>query len=170
MRARQGADLGAERIDLTQQHPRQLGVVVIEAAVEGGDQLRALGFHPAAGQLGQSVRVSFAGDERLDHVARRQCVQCRGHRRHLDRRVLEQLFQPLPVTSAFPGQVLAQPGVVTQQPDRCRRHEDGPQQPFLGQLGQPNCVEFVGFGPAGHVLDIAGVDQLHIQALPSSSR
>src|SRR6185312_11886424 len=46
----QRADLGGQRIDLTQQQPRQLGVVVIEATVERSDELRALGFHPAAGK------------------------------------------------------------------------------------------------------------------------
>jgi hypothetical protein len=51
----QRADLGGQRIDLTQQQPRQLGVVVIEATVERSNELRALGFHPAAGQIGQSA-------------------------------------------------------------------------------------------------------------------
>ena len=32
----QGVDLGGKRIDLAQQHPRQLGVMIIEAAIERG--------------------------------------------------------------------------------------------------------------------------------------
>ena len=76
-------------------------VVVIEATVQRGDQVQALGFHPPAVQIGQSAWVALTGDQGLDHVARRQCVQFRGHRRHLDRRVLEQLLQPLPVAGAF---------------------------------------------------------------------
>ena len=164
MRALRAPIFGGQRIDLTQQQPRQLSVVVIEATVQRGDQVRALGFHPPAGQIGQSAWVALTGDQGLDHVARRQCVQFRGHRRHLDRRVLEQLLQPLPVAGAFPDQILAQPGVVTQHPDRRRRDETRPQQALFGQLGQPDCVEFVGFGSAGHVLHIPGINQLHIQA------
>ena len=48
----QGVDLGEKRIDLAQQHPRQLGVMIIEAAVERGDQLRAFGLHLPACQRG----------------------------------------------------------------------------------------------------------------------
>ena len=160
---REGVDLGAQRVDLAQQHPRQLGVMLIEATVERGDQLRALGLHPPAGQLGQPARVALPGDQGLDHVPRRQRVQRRGHRRHLDQRVLKQLLQPLPVAGAFAGQIHPQPGVVAQPPDRGRGHERRPQQALLGQLGQPDSVEFVGLGPARHILHIAGVDQLHRQ-------
>jgi hypothetical protein len=35
----QGADLGGQRVDLSQQQPRQLGVVVVEAAIQRGNQL-----------------------------------------------------------------------------------------------------------------------------------
>ena len=159
----EGVDLRRQRVDLIEQHPGQFGVVVVEAAVERLDQRRSLGLHPAPGQVGQAPRVTLAGDQRLDHVPRRQRVQRGRHRRHLDQRVFEQLLQPLPVPGAFPGQIDPQPGVVAQLPDRRRRHERGPQQPFLGELGQPHRVELVGLGPAGHVLHVAGVDQLHVQ-------
>ena len=58
----------------------------------------------------------------------------------------------------------AQPGVVAQLPDLGRRHEAGPQHAPLGQLGQPDSVQLVGLRPARRVLDVAGVDQLHVQA------
>ena len=161
--AGEGGDLGGQGVDLVQQHPGQLAVVVVEAAVERGDELRALGLHLAARQVGEPARISFPGDQGLDHVAGRERVQRGGHRRDFDQRVLEQLFQPLPVAGPLPGQIHPQPGVVTQLPDRCRRHERRPQQPLLGQLGQPDSVEFVRFRPAWHVLHVAGVDQLHVE-------
>ena len=36
----------------------------------------------------------------------------------------------------------------------------GPEHAALGELGQPDCVQLVGFGAAGDVLDVAGVDHL----------
>jgi hypothetical protein len=43
-------------------------MMVIEHAGQRFDQGVVLGFHPAAGQAGQSARVALAGDHRLDHV------------------------------------------------------------------------------------------------------
>ena len=137
--------------------------MVIETPVERGDQLRVLGLHPPAGQLGQPARVALPGDQGLDHVPRRQRVQRRGHRRDFDQRVLEQLLQPLPVTGAVAGQILTQPGVVTQPPDLGRGHKRWPQQTLLSQLGQPHRIQLVARGPARHILHIPGVDQLHRQ-------
>ncbi|MGN9846390.1 hypothetical protein ACTMTI_50595 [Nonomuraea sp. H19] len=65
-------DLTIQAIDLVQQHPGQLGVVVIEPASQCLDQLGVLGFHLAAGQAGQLTRVAFSGDMRFDHAPRRQ--------------------------------------------------------------------------------------------------
>ena len=105
--AGEGVDLGGEGVDLVQQHPGQLAVVGVEAAIQRGDQGRVLGRQPAPGQIGQAARVALAGDEGFEHVTHRQQVQGGGHRRHLDQGVLEQFLQPLPVAGAFPGQVLA---------------------------------------------------------------
>ena len=103
------ADLHVELVDLVQQHPGQLGVMVVETAGERFDQRGPLGLHPAAGQVGEHLRVPFPGDERLQHVPHRLGVQRGGHGRDLDQRVLQQLLQPLPVPGAFPRQVDAQP-------------------------------------------------------------
>jgi hypothetical protein len=73
-------NLAAELIDLVQQHPGQLGVMVVDPAGQGLDQGGVLGPHPAAGQAGQHLRVPLAGDQRLQHVADRQGVQLAGHR------------------------------------------------------------------------------------------
>ena len=73
----EGVDLGGQRVDLVEQHPGEFGVVVVEAAVSASISAGALGLHPAAGQVGEPPRVAFPGDQRLDHVARRQRVQRR---------------------------------------------------------------------------------------------
>ncbi len=78
-------DLCAQAVDLVQQQPGQLGVVGIEAAVERRDQCRVLGLKPTSGQIGQPAWVAFAGE----HVPHRQTIQPRGHRGHLDQRVLK---------------------------------------------------------------------------------
>jgi hypothetical protein len=44
------------------------------------------------------------------------------------------------------GQIHPQPGVIPQLADGLWRHERGPQQAFLGQLGQPDRIELVGLG------------------------
>ena len=82
------------------------------------------GAHPAAGQPGQHLRVTLAGDQRGDHVLRRQRGQLGRHRRYLDQRVLQQLLQPLPAPGPVLDQVGPGPGVVPQRPDLGRRHED----------------------------------------------
>ena len=56
---REGVDLVLTHVDLAEQHVRQFGVMLIEATVERGDQLRALGLHFPPGQLGQPVRVAL---------------------------------------------------------------------------------------------------------------
>jgi hypothetical protein len=73
------ADLGGQGVDLVQQYPGQLAVVVIELPGQRLDQAVVLGPHPAAGQAGQCLRVPLAGDQRLQHVADRQRVQLAGH-------------------------------------------------------------------------------------------
>ncbi|WP_240778132.1 hypothetical protein [Nonomuraea basaltis] len=65
-------DLTIQAIDLVQQHPGRLGVVVIEPASQRLDQLGVLGYHLAAGQAGQLTRVAFSGEMRFDHAPRRQ--------------------------------------------------------------------------------------------------
>jgi len=159
----QGGDAGVAEGDLVQQHLRQLPMVVIEHAGQRLDQGVVLGFHPAAGQAGQDVGVALAADHRLDHVLRRDGGQLAGHRRHLDQRAFQQLFQPLPAAGPVLDQVSARPGVVAQHPDRRRRHERGAQHPHLGQPGQPHRVQPVGLGPPRQVPGLAGRDQLHRQ-------
>jgi hypothetical protein len=58
----------------------ELAVVVVGHAVQGLDEVIALGLHAAAGQGGQLPRVALAGDHRLDHVLRRDGGQLAGHR------------------------------------------------------------------------------------------
>jgi hypothetical protein len=108
----QRSDLRVKGVDLIQQHPRQFGMVVIKAPVEGLDQRRALDRHPAAGQIRETPWITLAGDQRLDHVARRERIEGGRHRRQLDQGIFKQFLQPLPVPGAFPGQIHPQPGVV----------------------------------------------------------
>ena len=71
---RQGADLGGQGIDLIQQHPREFGVMVVEPAIEGGEQSRVFGLHPAPRQLGQRLgsrcpAISASTMSRVDSVS-----------------------------------------------------------------------------------------------------
>ena len=160
----EGGDLRGEGVDLIEQHPREFGVVVVEPAGQRLDQGGPLDLHPAARQIGEPTRVAFPGDQRLEHVPHRQRVQRRRHRRHLDQRVLEQLLQPLPVAGAFAGQIDPQPGVVAQLPDRRGRHERlGRSSPFSVSLASQTASSLSVFDRPGHVLHVAGVDQLHRQ-------
>ncbi len=158
------ADVGGQGIDLVQQHPGQLGVMLIEAAGQRLDQRGSLGLHLADGQAGQDPRAALPGDQRLDHGPDRQGVDRAGHCRHLNQRVFQQLLQPGPAPGPLLGQVGAQPGAVPQLADLRRRHEAGPQHPPLGALSLPDTVELVRLGPAGQVPGLAGVNQLHVQA------
>ena len=80
-------------------------------------QLRALGPHPAAGQVRQRLRVPLPGDQRLEHRPDRLGVYAGGDRGDLDQRAFEQLFQPRPVPGPLVHQVGAQPGELPQPPD-----------------------------------------------------
>ena len=78
--------------------------------------------------------------------------------RQLDLGVFEQFLGAL----LFPGPLLGQgapvAGQVPQLALRAGRDERGPEHAALGELAQPDRVELVRFGPAGDVLDVAGVD------------
>jgi hypothetical protein len=120
-------DLAAQGVDLVQQHPRQLCMMVVEAAGEGLHQRGVLDAEPSSGQLGQHLGVALPGDQRLQHGPARDAEDVGGHRPKLDQGVLQQLLQPLLVAGAVGGQVGTQPGVVPQPADLGGRDERGPQ-------------------------------------------
>jgi len=60
-------DLRAETVDLIQQQLGEFGVVFVEGAGQSLDECAALNPQPSFGQLGEGVRVTFTGDQRLDH-------------------------------------------------------------------------------------------------------
>jgi hypothetical protein len=144
-------------------------VVIVEHAVQGLDQVVVLGLHPAAGQGGQLVRVALAGDHRLDHVLRGHRGQLAGHGRDLHQRAFQQRFQPLPAPGALLDQAGPGPGVVAQVPDRLGRHEGRPQQPQLGQPGQPLRVESV-LGRPGRLLAWAALTSCTASPHASSTK
>jgi len=116
-------DLGIGPVDLVGQDAGQLAMVGVEPAGQRLNQGEVFGAQPAPGQVGQRLRVALAGDERCDHVAGGHGAQGGHHRRHLDQRVFEQLFQPQPVAGAVTDQIHPHAGVVAEHPDRHRRHE-----------------------------------------------
>jgi hypothetical protein len=77
--------MGTESVDLVQQHPGQLAVVVIEPASQRVSETVMPGPHLAAGQAGQDLRVALPRDQRLGHVPDRLGAGLAGHRRDLDR-------------------------------------------------------------------------------------
>ncbi len=156
-------DLVRAGVDLVQQEPGKVGVVVIETAVERFDQRWPLGVELPPGQISEDLRVSFTADERFDHRPRRQPEQIRCHRRQLDQRVLEQLLEALLVPGTFLDQLGPQPGVVPQRPDFPGWNEAGSEHASLVELRQPHRVELVGLRAARDLLDITSVDKPHRQ-------
>jgi hypothetical protein len=68
------------------------------------------------------------------------------------------------VAGPVTGEVDAGAGVVAQHPEVVGRHERGSQHSPLGQLGQPDRIDLVRLRAVGDVLDVTGVDQLHLQS------
>ena len=151
---------------MVQVHPQHQRVMGIEAPLQRPAQLRDLGSHPGACQLGKGVEVADAGDERFEHLPGRHPEDVGDHRVQLDPGVLEQLLDPLGLPGAFLDQLLAVAGQVAQLGDHRWRHEAGPQQPALAQLGQPLRVADIGLA-ARQVLHRVRVGQ---QQLPSRDR
>ena len=90
---------------LVEQDPGQVCVVVVEAAVQGLHQRGVFDPHPAAGQLGQLLRVTLAGDQRFDHVPAGLAEDVGGHRGQFDQSVLEEFLHALLVPGPFAGQI-----------------------------------------------------------------
>ena len=119
---------------------------------------RNLGSHPALRVLGEHPRVALAGDERVEHEARRLAGDVRDHAVQLDAGVLEQVLQPLNFAGPLLRQRGAVPRQVTQPPDRRRRDEARPDQPVRDQVGDPLRVADVAL-TTGHLLQVPGVEQ-----------
>ena len=107
--ADQLADLGGQLIDLpvqgtdvVQQDPRLDAVVVFPPAVQRRGKLGALGAGLADGQVREGLRVTLAGDQRLDHRPGSVSVQGGQHRGDLDLRPFVRLAAGavLPVAAA----------------------------------------------------------------------
>jgi hypothetical protein len=120
-------DGGRELVDVVQVHPQHQRVMGAEAPLQRPAQLRDLGSHPGACQLGEGVGVADAGDERFEHLPGRHPEDVGDHRVQLDPGVLEQLLDPLGLPGAFLDQLLAVAGQVAQLGDHRWRHEAGPQ-------------------------------------------
>ena len=102
--------------------------------------------------------VGLAVDHRGQHRPRRDRVQRRGHRRQLDRGVLQHQLQPHRLPGPVTHQLHPVPGQHPQPPDLRRRHERRRQQPVLQQLRDPLRVPHVGLA-ARHRLHVRGVEQ-----------
>ena len=117
--------------------------------VNASTSARVLGSHLAARQTGEPTRITFASDQRFEHVAHRHRVHPRHHRRHLDQRVFEQLLHALPVTGALAGQIDPQPGVVPQLPDFHGGTKLGRSMPFSVSLASHTASSLSVFGRPG---------------------
>ena len=159
----QPGDLLVDRVDQPQVRADLEGVDVAEPAGQRVLQLLAGGLQPRVAERGQRRRAAFPGDQGVQEPAAAGPEQVRDHHRDLQQRVLEDLLHP----GLVPRLVLGQPGPGAGQrpqvPDRLRRHERAAQHAPLVQLAVPDAVEPVAFAPPGQVLDVAGVDQPHLQ-------
>jgi hypothetical protein len=86
----EAVDLGGQGVVLVQQHPGELGVVVVEPAGERLDQRGVLGLELAAGQAGQHLGVTLAGDQRFQHRPAGFAHEVGGHGGELDQGVFQQ--------------------------------------------------------------------------------
>ena len=159
----QGGDLGVDRVDQPQVQRDLGGVDVAEPAGQRLLQLRPAGLKPVVAERGQCLRAALSRDQGVQEPAAAGAEQVRDHHRDLQQRVFEDLLHP----GLVPGLVLGQPGPGPGQrpqvPDRLRRHERPPQHAPLVQLAVPHAVGRVALAPPRQVLDVAGVDQPHLQ-------
>src|SRR5439155_16266921 len=100
--------------------------------------------------------------ERVEHRPTGGAEDVRGDTVELDPRVLEDLVQPVRLPLTLTDLRLAVASEIPQRPDRLRRHKATPQQPRLQQLTKPGGIGDVGLA-AGHLLDVAGVDEQAIE-------
>jgi hypothetical protein len=63
-------DLVAAGVDLVQQQPGQISMMVIETTVERFEKPGPFGVELASGHAGEDLRVTFTSDERFDHRSR----------------------------------------------------------------------------------------------------
>ena len=137
------------------------GEVAGERLLQRGD----LAPHRAPGQLGQRLGITLAADQRGQHLPAADAEDVRDHYAQLDLRVLQQLLYPLLFRRARRHQVRAVAGDIAQLTDLGRGHETGPDHLPLGDLGQPDRVQFVGLRAARQVLDVAGADQPGLESV-----
>jgi hypothetical protein len=159
----QPGDLLVDRVDQPQVRADLEGVDVAESAGQRGFQHLAGGLQPLVPQRGQRLRAALPGDQGVQEPAAADSEQIRDHHRDLQQRVLEDLLHPVLVAGLVLGQSGPGAGQRPQVPDRLRRHERAAQHAPLVQLAVPHAVEPVALTPPGQVLDVAGVDQPHLQ-------
>jgi len=151
-------DLLIEEVDVREDRADPQCVVLFEASLErlsqGWDLLAQL----PPREVREHLRVSLAGDQRVEHVTGGSAPDVRGDAVELDPGVLQRLVQPVDLTSALLDLRLAIPGQVPQLPDRLGSHEVRSQQPGLDQPAQPLGVTDIGLA-AGDLLDVPRVDQ-----------
>jgi len=158
-----GRDGVVEELDVPQQ-------VVEEKAVMGGDaagerlrERRALPPQTPLGELRHLRGRLVAGDERLDHGARRDPEDLGGDTAELDVRGLKDLLQSIGLLRPVLDQPLPVAHDVAELPLRARGHEAAAQQAELQQLGEPLAVPHIRLA-ARHHLDVLGVDQGELEA------
>jgi len=157
-----------EQGDVVQVDADQRAVVVPDLhSLQGPGDRAAPALDAPGGQPGQGPRVALAaGDGLHDDPGRLGPGQRVHHGRQLDQGSFQQLLQPLPLPGAVADQLQPAAGQVPQRPDLRRRHERRPQQPHLGQPGDPLRVQPVGLRPPGQLPGMAGVHQLYPQPGP----
>jgi hypothetical protein len=88
-------------------HPCQEAVVLVEAPDESSPKLGDLRAHAGEGHLCEHNRVTFSGDERFDHVARRLAGDVGHDRVELHTGVLEHLLPALDLAGVLLDELLA---------------------------------------------------------------
>lgn len=168
-----GVDLLVERgdgrgelVDVGQHQPGQGGVVGGEIALQRLGLRGRGGPWPPVAEPGENLRVAFALDQGGEHGPARSSEHVADHGRQFQPGVFEQLLQPLRLSGALMDQAGPVADQVAQLADRGRRHEAGPDQAVLDQLGDPDRVGHVGRAPR-HVADVPGVEQLGLDGASS---
>jgi len=109
----------------------------LDAPVQGLAQQRELGAQPSARELGQRLRITFTGENRLQHIASALPQHVRRHRSQFQVGPFQELVQPVDRLRALGDQRRMVACQFAQLPHGFRRNETGLEQPVAQQVRQP---------------------------------
>src|SRR3989441_1785412 len=155
-------DLLVEEFDVVQQPLEHEGVMQREAPDEGLAQRFRLLPECAARQVREPLRITFPGNEGVQHGAPGDAKDIGGDIAELDVGGLQHFLHSVGFAGVLLNKLSPVACQLTQLAKRRRRHEAPPQQAVLKQLREPLAVLDVGLA-TGHGLDMLRVDEQDLE-------